>query len=168
MRARGPSSRNVVHEADDVLTGRDRADRSGQHVVEQQRGHRELGQRTAHRLLDDAVHAAAHEHDGALEVDRPHAVRKEHHPEDEPRRGFADRFFRDAAGVERGRAEVAEDDGRRAPERDEGQEDRGRDDDLDAPVRAERGRAFTPCGRAVGIHLVRVYRYDRKKPLRKP
>ena len=84
--------------------GRHAADRPGQHVVEQQRRDRQLRQRAAHRLLDDAVDAAAHEHRRALDVERPDGVGEEHHAEDEPGRGLADGLLGDAADVEGGRA----------------------------------------------------------------
>ena len=73
QRAVGAQLEQVVEQADDVLAGRDAADRAGQDVVEQQRRDRQPGQPAAHRLLDDAVHAAAHEHGAALDVDAAHA-----------------------------------------------------------------------------------------------
>ena len=74
-----PEIEEVVEQADDVLPGRDAADRAGQDVVEQERRDRELGQAAPHRLLDDPVDAAADEHGAALDVDAPHGVAEEHH-----------------------------------------------------------------------------------------
>ncbi len=130
---------DVVDEAGDVAAGRHAADRPGQHVVEQQRRHRQLRERAAHRLLDDAVDAAADEHRGALDVERAHGVGEDHHAEDEPRRRLADRLLDDAADVERRRSEIGEDDRRGAPERDEREKNGGGDDDADASVARQRG-----------------------------
>ena len=77
--------RGLRHQADDVLPGRDAGDRAGQDVVEHQRGDRQLRQRPAHRLLDDAIDAAAREHRARLDVDGADGVREQHHAEHEPR-----------------------------------------------------------------------------------
>ena len=116
---------HVADEAGDVEPGRHGANRTRQDVIEQQRRHGQLRQRTAHGFLDDAVHAAADEHHGALDVDRPDDPREEHHAEDEPRGGLADGLFGDAAGVERGRPHVAEDNGGGSPEGDEREQNGG-------------------------------------------
>ena len=50
-----------------------------EHVVEEQRRDRELGEETAHRFLDDAIDAAAHEQCAAFDVDAPHAVAEQQH-----------------------------------------------------------------------------------------
>ena len=142
MKAAGPAQQ-IVGEPDDVLPRRHAADRPGQHVVEQQRRHRQLRQRPAHRLLDDAVHAAAHEHRGALDVHGTHGVREQHHAEDEPRRRLADRLLGDAADVERRRPEIAQDDRGGPPEGDEREEDGRRDDDADARVARRRSGVHT-------------------------
>src|SRR5208337_2502957 len=71
-----------VDEADDVLPRGNAADRAGKDVIEHQGGDAELCQRAAHGFLDHAVHAAAHEHAAALDVDGAHAVGKQHDAED--------------------------------------------------------------------------------------
>ena len=121
------ASEHVVQETHDVLARGHAADRARQDVVEEQCRHRQLRERAAHRLLDDAVHAAADEHRGTLDVQRTHGVRKDHDAEDEPGGGLPDGLLDNAADVERRRPEVGKDNRRRAPERDEGQEDRRRD-----------------------------------------
>ena len=144
-----PESReHVVEQARDVLPGRHSADRSRQHVVEQQRGYRQLRHRAAHRLLDDPVHAATDEHRGALDVDRSDRVREQHHAEDEPRRGLADRLLGDAADVVGRRAQVRQDNRGRAPERDEGKQDRGGENDLNPTRRRLNRRRAHPTPRA--------------------
>ena len=138
----------VVDQADDVLTGRDGADRSGQDVVEEQRRDRQPGEAAAHRLLDDAVDAAAHEHGAAFDVDAAHRVAEEHHGQDEPGGRLADLRLDDAADVIGRAGQVAEDDGRRSPERDE-REHHARDDQHLAGRRTSsprRGRGGDGCG----------------------
>ena len=76
--------RRLGPEANDVLTRGDARDWSGQDVVEHQRGDRQLRQRPAHRLLDDAIDAASREHGARFHIDGSHGVRKQHHTEDEP------------------------------------------------------------------------------------
>src|SRR3989475_4928502 len=98
---------------------RDAADRAGQHVVEHEGRHRELGERPPHRLLDDAVDAATHEHGAGLDVDAAHGIREQHDRADVPGRGLADRLLDDAADVVHRRRHVAEDDRGGAPEGDE-------------------------------------------------
>ena len=122
----------VVDQAGDVLARRHAADRASQDVIEQQRRDRQLRHRRPHRFLDDAIDAAADEHRGALDVHGAHRVREEHDAEDEPGRRLADRLLRDAADVVRGGSEIGQDDRGRAPERDEGQENGGGENDLDA------------------------------------
>ena len=71
-----------------VLPGRHGADRPGEDVIEQQGRDREPGEPAAHRLLDDPVDAAAHEHGAALDVDAAHGVAEEHDRQDEPGRAL--------------------------------------------------------------------------------
>ena len=130
QRAVGPQLEQVVQEPDEVLAGRDAADRTGQDVVEQERRHRQPGQPAAHRLLDDAIHTAAHEHGAALDVDAPHAVAEEHHPQDEPGGRLADLRLDDPADVIGRAGQVAKDERRRAPERDEREHHAGDDQHL--------------------------------------
>ena len=117
-----------VQQARQIETCRDAADRTRQDVVEHERGYRDLGERRAHRFLDDAIYAAADEHTAALDVDRSDGVGEHHDGQDEPRRRFANEVFGDGARVERGRAHVVQHDGGRPPERDERQH-RGRGDE---------------------------------------
>ena len=125
--ALGPQLEQVVQEADDVLPGRDAADRAGENVIEQERRHRQPSQPASHGLLDDAIDAAAHEHGAALDVDAAHAVAEEHHAQDEPGRRLADLRLDDPADVIRRAGQVAKHQGRRSPERDE-REHHARDD----------------------------------------
>src|SRR4029079_14450149 len=93
----------LVEQADDVLAGRDSADGAGQHVVEHERGNGELRERPAHRLLDHAVDAAAHEHRARFDVDAAYRIREEHHGGDVPGCSLADCVLDDAADVVNGR-----------------------------------------------------------------
>ena len=120
---------HFVRQADQVLPGRDPADRAGQDVVEQQGRHRESGRDRPHRLLHDPVDPAPGEHRAALDVDAPHGVAEQHDRQDEPRGGLADLGLDDPADVIRGARQVAEDHGRRPPVRHEGQHHRGDDQD---------------------------------------
>ena len=108
-----------VQQSNQIKARRNAADRPGEDVIEHQRGNRELGQGFAHGFLDHAVNAAAHEHAAALDIKRAHSVGQQHDGEDEPRSAFADKVFRNGAGVERRRAHVVEHNRSRTPERDE-------------------------------------------------
>ena len=110
-----------VQQPGDVEAGADPADRAGQHVIEQQRRHREFRQCPAQGLVNDLVDAAADEHRTALDVHRAHGVAEQHDRQDEPRRRLADCRFGDAAGIKCRAAQVAQYNRRRTPERDEGQ-----------------------------------------------
>ena len=103
----------------DVLPGRHAADRPGQHVIEQQRRHRELRQKAPHRFLHHLVHAAAHEQRTAFDVHAPHAVTEQQHAQNEPRRRLADGAFDNRADVVRRARHVAQHDGGRPPIRNE-------------------------------------------------
>src|ERR1039457_3989846 len=120
----------VIDEAAEVEARADGTDGAGEHVIEHRSGHGELGERPAHSLVDHAVDAAAHEHGAALDVDGAHGVGEQHDRQDEPGSGFADGGFGDAADVEGAGGKVAEHDSGGAPEGNEGQHDRGGDDDL--------------------------------------
>jgi hypothetical protein len=96
----GTNGQHFVHEAGDVLAGRDARDGAGEDVIEHQRGDAELGEGAAQGLFDYAVDAAASEHGTALDVDRAHGKGEEHDAEDEPGRGFADCLLGDAACIE--------------------------------------------------------------------
>ena len=115
----------VFDEAGEVQARRDGADRSGQDVVEQQRGNREARQRGTKRLFDDAIHAAAHEHRARFHVDSANGVAKHHHREDEPRCALADYLFGVATSVIGGGGKVGKNDCRHPPERDKAQHDGG-------------------------------------------
>jgi hypothetical protein len=112
----------------------DGADGAGQYVIEHQRRDRKLGQRAAHGLVHHLVHAPAHEHRTAFDVDGAHGVGEQHDAQDEPGRGLADRLLRDAAHVVGRRGQVAEHDGGGAPERDERQHDGGGYNHLHSPM----------------------------------
>ena len=121
---------NILDKPREVLPGRNRADRAGQDVVEQQGRDRELGQGSPHGFFDDAIDAAAHEHAAGFNVKRPHGVAEQHDRENEPRCALADDFLGVAAGVIGGGCQVGQNDRRGAPERDEGQHHRSGDEDL--------------------------------------
>ncbi len=53
---------HVLDKPCQILAGGYGADGTGQHVVEQQRRDRKLGQRSAHRFFDHAIDAATNEH----------------------------------------------------------------------------------------------------------
>ena len=112
-------------ESGEVLASGDGADRPCQHVIEQQRRDRELGQRGAHGLFHHAVHAAAHEHAAALDVHGAHRVAEQHDRQNEPRRALANHVLGIAAHVVGGGGQVGEHDRRCPPEGDEGQHHRG-------------------------------------------
>src|SRR5262249_29147076 len=69
-------------------------------------------------------------HAAAFDVHRPHGIAEEHDGEDEPGRRLADRLLDDAADVIRRTGNVAEDDGRRSPVRNEGEHHAANDDHL--------------------------------------
>ena len=116
-----------VDDADQILPSRNAADWAGQHVVEHQSRNREFGKRSAEGFLDHAVHAAAHEHAAAFDVNRAHGVREQHDAQDEPRCGFADELLSFTAGVIGRRRQVVEYDSRGTPERNEGKHRRSSD-----------------------------------------
>ena len=120
--------KQLADQSGQILPGSDAADGASQDVVEHQRGDAEFCERSAERLFDRAVHAAAHEHAAALDVHGAHRVRKQHDGQNEPRRGFADVAFRFTARVIGRGGQVVQNDGRGAPERNKG-EKRGRGDD---------------------------------------
>ena len=119
----------IVHQTGDVLPRRHAADGSGEDVIEQQRGDGELGQRSSHRLLDHTIDAATDEHGRALDIDGANRVRKEHHAQNEPRRGLAHRLFGNPAHVVGRRAKIVQHDRRGSPEGDEREKDRRRKND---------------------------------------
>ena len=116
----------LIHQACNVLAGRNARDRPGEDVIEHQGRDAELGERAAESFLDDAIDAAAHEHGAAFHVNGTDSEREQHHAQNEPWRAFADRLFGDAAGVESGRTEIVENDGGGSPVGDEGEHHRGR------------------------------------------
>jgi hypothetical protein len=88
--------------------------------VKHQRGHAELGERSAERLLNGAVDAAADKHAAAFHVHGADRVGEQHDGQDEPGSGLADVSFGFTAGVIGGRSQVVQDDGCGAPEGNEG------------------------------------------------
>src|ERR1019366_9553452 len=120
----------IDEETSEILPGGHGTDRPCQHVIKQQRGNGEFGQRPAQRLFDHAVHAAAHEHRAGLDIQSAHGVAEDHHREHEPRSALADHLFGIAAHVIRGRGQVGQHNGGGAPERDKRQHHRGGDENL--------------------------------------
>ena len=119
----------LVYQACDVLSGGNARDRSREDVVEHQRGDAQLGQRSTQGFLHHAIHAAAHEHRAALDVHCAHSEREQHYAEDEPWSRSSKGVFSYAADIVSGRAEIVENDRRRAPERNEREGHRGGDHD---------------------------------------
>jgi hypothetical protein len=128
----GADGQHFVHEAGDVLAGRDARDGAGEDVIEHQGGDAQLGEGAAQRLLDDAIDATAGEHRTALDVNCPHGEGKEHDAEDEPGSGLADCLFGDAACIKCRRTQVVENDCGSSPEGNEGEHDRRRHNKSDA------------------------------------
>jgi len=110
-----------IQQTDKIKAGGNSADGPRQDVVKHQGGHGNLRQRTAHRLLDDAVDSATHKHAAALDINRAHRIRQDHNRQNEPWACFPDEMLSDGSRIERGRAHVVQHHGRRAPERHEGQ-----------------------------------------------
>jgi len=98
--------RNVVQKADKVLAGNHRAQRARKYIVEQQCRYRKLGQRPTHGAPHHAIHAAAHEHAGGLDIQHANAVREQHDRENEPGRALANDLLGVAAHVISRRAKV--------------------------------------------------------------
>ena len=69
---------HVFNKACEILPGGNRADGSGQDIVEEQRRDGKLGQRSTHGLLDHAINAAAHEHAAGFDIKRPHRIAEQH------------------------------------------------------------------------------------------
>ena len=124
-------SAHILDETRQVLARRNCADRAGKHIVEQQRRNRKLSQRSAHRLFDYAINAAANEHAAGLDIQSPDAVAEQHHRENEPGSALADDFLSVAASVISRRGKVGKDNRCGPPERDECQHHRSGDEDLD-------------------------------------
>ncbi len=130
----GTDTDELIEQPDDILPGGDAGDGPGEDVVKHEGRDAELGKGAAERLLDDAIDTAAGEHGAALDVDRTDGEREEHDAENEPGGGASDGSLGDAAGIEGRGCQIVENDGRSAPEGDEGEHDRGGDDESD-PVR---------------------------------
>ena len=122
---------DVFDKTRQILPRRNRADGTGQHVVEEQGGNRNLGQSPAHGFFDHAVHPAAHKHAAGFDIQRPHRIAEQHDRKDEPGCALADDFLGIAAGVIGGGSQVGQHDRCRPPEGDECQHHRGGDEDFD-------------------------------------
>ena len=125
---RGGYRHQLVQQAGNVLPGGNARDGPGQDVVEHQRGNAQLGEGAAQSLFHHAIHAAAGEHRAALHIHGAHRKGEEHDAQDEPRSRLAYRFFRNAAGIEGGRAQIVQHHRCGAPERDKGEHHRRGDD----------------------------------------
>jgi hypothetical protein len=86
-------------------------------------------------VADNDVDASTYEHAAALGVDCTHGEAEDHDAEHVPGGRFSYGLFRDAAGIEHGRGQVAQDDCGSAPEADEGESDRSRNHDLGGQYR---------------------------------
>ena len=113
--------RKLVEQVSEVKSRADHADGSGENVVEDQRRNREPGHEVPHGVAHHDVHSAAHEHAARFQVHRADREAEQHHREDEPRRALTDGVLGDAAGIKRGRCQIAEHHCGGAPERDEGE-----------------------------------------------
>ena len=120
----------LVDQPAKVKARADTADGTGQDVVEHQGGDRELGQGATHGLVHHLIHAAAHEHAAAFDVDGAHRVREQHDGQDEPGRSFADGLLGDAAHIVGRGSQIAQHNGCRSPEGDKRQHDGGSDYDI--------------------------------------
>ena len=126
---------HVAEESHQIRPGRDCGDRAGEDVIEHERGNGQFRHAAAHRTFDDLVHATTGEHRAALDIHGSHGIAEEHDGEDEPRRRFADRLFADAADVIGRGCQVAQHDGGRSPEADEGERHAGDDQHIGAGPR---------------------------------
>ena len=120
-------------EPGEILACGHTADGAGEHVIEHQSGDAELGEGATESAFDGAIHAAADEHAAAFHVHRANGVRENHDGQDEPGSSLADVGFGFAARVIGGGGQVVQYDGGGAPERDECQERRGRNNDTRDP-----------------------------------
>jgi hypothetical protein len=111
----------LIDQAAQIEARAHRADGTGKHIVEHQRRDGELGQRAAHGLVHHFVHATAHEHRAAFDVDGANRVGKQHDRQDEPGRCLPDGLFGNAADVVSRRCQVAQYDGGGAPKGNERQ-----------------------------------------------
>src|SRR6266478_2967344 len=123
--------REITEQTAKILARGDAADRPGEDVVKHQRRDAEFRQRSAERLLDRAVHPAAH------------GVGKQHDGQDEPRRGFADVPFRLTARVVGRGSQIVQNDRGSAPKGNESKESGGSYDDA--------RNAVAPAARSSGV-----------------
>jgi hypothetical protein len=107
--------REITEQASEILPRGHAADWPCEDVVEHQCGDAEFRQGAAERLLDRAVHPAAHEHAAAFHVHRAHGVGKQHDGQDEPRRGFTDVPFGLTTRVIGRRSQIVQNDRGSAP-----------------------------------------------------
>src|SRR5712692_9109916 len=99
----------LINQATQIKSRAHRAAGASQDVIKEQGRYRDLGGGATHRLADDLVHAAAHEHAAALDVYSPHGVGEEHDGQDEPWRRLADCLLRNTADIVCGRTKVTQD-----------------------------------------------------------
>ena len=104
-------------------------------ILARSRGHARCGQGVsalregvAHRLPDHTIDTAAHKHAAGFDVDGTHGVAEQHDCEDEPGGSLADDLLGVSIRVEGGRSEIGKDDGGGAPEGDEAENHRRRDE----------------------------------------
>ena len=93
---------HFVHQAGNVLAGRNTGDGAGEDVVEHQRGDAQLGESPAEGFFDHAVDAAAGEHGAAFDVHSAYGEAEEHDAEDEPGGSGANGLLGDASCIKGG------------------------------------------------------------------
>jgi len=74
----------IAKQTAEILSCGHAADRPREYVVEISAETLKFRQRPAQRLLDRAVHSAAHEHAAAFYIHRRYGVREQHDGQDEP------------------------------------------------------------------------------------
>src|SRR5258708_19382901 len=121
---------DFVEQSADILPRAHHADGSRQNVIEYQRRNGDLGQNGPHAVANHDVNAAAYEHRAALHVNAAYGEAEQHHADDKPWGGGTYGPLRGTAGIEGRRSQIAEYDGRSAPETDEGKCYRRRHDHL--------------------------------------
>ena len=107
---------DFIQQMTEVLSGADAADGSGKYVIEYQSGNGKTGHERAHGVPHHYIDAAAHEHAAAFHVNGTDCKAEQHDPENEPRRALANSLLDDPARIKGGGGQIAEDNGRAAPE----------------------------------------------------
>ena len=108
-----------VQQASQILSRADAADGAGKDVIEDQCGNRKARHERPHGIADHHINAAAHEHAAAFHIDRAHREAEQHHAQDKPGSTPPDGLLRNAARIECGGREIAQNDGGASPKGNE-------------------------------------------------